>query len=100
MRYLILLALVLSTTRASASECMIREYPDHFEAGCSGVPAATPASTAVDQTVQERGVARDESFAVLPAAQVEGNDDGEIRIVRSDLGRRHGQQWLATTPHM
>jgi hypothetical protein len=101
MRHLILLALVLSTTLVSASECMIREYRDHIEAECRGGPAATPpASTAVDHSIQERGPARDETFSALPAAPGEGNDDGEIRTVRSDLGRRHAQQWVATTPPM
>ncbi len=125
MKTIVLLGIVLMSNAAfAATDCRVVEYPDHYEAVCTGdasqTPAQTPAysaspassespasiaSSAVQPSpVQEQAQPQDhqeQTFDALLAAQEaqQASSDGDVTIVTSDLGRRHAEQWLRTQPH-
>jgi hypothetical protein len=99
MKTLILLVAVLSATVAYAgSDCRVLEFPDHYEAICNG--SAPQGSSADLRPVQEQTVVHEQPVVTVLAAQEEVSSDGDLRIQRSELGRRHAEIWLASQPRM
>ncbi len=114
----ILLGIVLVPyTAFAATNCRVVEYPDHYEAICTGdappaapspaapaSPASVTASTTQPAPAQLEAQPQEhheQTFEELQAAQEaqQANADGDITIVVSDLGRRHAEQWLRTLQH-
>ena len=102
----------------AATDCRVIEYPDRYEAICTGDAPHTPAPSAsravprasmpeqAQELPQEMSLAlapvQEQTFDALTAVQEQakqGNAAGELPIMMSDLGRRHGASWLKTLPH-
>jgi hypothetical protein len=109
MKTIILLGIVLVPCVAFATDCRVVEFPDHYEAVCTGDAPQTPASSASlaspaspQAPGQEQAVVQEHTFEALLAAQEQAqlaNIDGEVVIERSDLAMRHAELWLKTQPH-
>ncbi len=112
---IILLGIVLVPYAAfAATNCRVVEYPDHYEAICTGdAPPPAPSSAApvspasVTASATQAAPAQleaqpqehhEQTFEALLAAQeqAQANADGDVTVVVSDLGRRHAEQWLRT----
>jgi hypothetical protein len=73
-----------SSDAGKAADCLVLEYPDHYEAVCVGnAQKQKPASSQITQQDQISG---------------QGQTDAPPEIVISDLARLHGAYWLKTRP--
>ncbi len=122
MKTIVLLGIMLVSNAAfAATDCRVVEYPDHYEAVCTGdapqpsatspsqepsaSPAAVTSSAPRPAPAQEQAQPQEhfeQTFDALLAAEEQAqqaSDDGDVTVVISELGRRHVEQWLKTQPH-
>ncbi len=119
MKTIVLLGImVMSTAAFAATDCRVVEFPDHYEAVCTGEAQRPPASISPESSPSSALLAssgipqealqaqpqehQEQTFDALLAAQEQAqqaNSDGDVPIVVSDLGRRHAEAWLKTQPH-
>jgi hypothetical protein len=106
-KVILLCVLLIPFAAFAGTECRVVEYPDHYEAICTGDPqrkteSSTPSITFTQhqQPLQEQILVQEETFAALQARQEQASKDGEMGIDRSDLGKRHGEVWLKTIPRL
>jgi len=109
MRFILAAALILAANISYGSECKIIDYGDHYEAVCEGTGTGTavaavspqaspPAAVAGPTAAPQQALAGDPSPADVMVAQEQASDSEEVAIVRSEIGRRHAEYWLAATP--
>lgn len=92
MRGTVILAIVLlPSMAAAATECRVVEYPDHYEAICTGDPAHARGSPR--PVVQAQEEAPQQALALLPQKADTGGDSA---IARSSIAKRHAEIWLRT----
>jgi hypothetical protein len=98
----------------AGSDCRVIEFPDHYEAICTGLPPPSAAvhgaasglrpgqEQAANQELPpglELPTAQVQSFEELQAVQEQREADGGGKIALSGLGILHGAQWLRTLRH-
>ena len=96
-----LIGVLVSCAALAETDCRYVEYPDHYEAICTGSaqPLPDPQKKSVSAAVPEQ--ATFQKITSPPPSDVQdqlhpGNDPP---IVMSLLAKKHWEHWLKTQPH-
>jgi hypothetical protein len=92
-KFISLVMLFLPCTAFAGTDCRIVEYPDHYEAICTGNAEQSPASP--QRTAQDQSPVQDQTVV---AEQAQESEQADVPIVRNDLARQHAALWLRSRP--
>jgi hypothetical protein len=105
-KIIVLIMVLLPCTSFAVSNCQIIEYPDHFEAMCTGKPAQTEAASRLIEQAKrsvlyqaagkDQAAEQEQALASDQAPDSETPDVPPELIVRNDLARLHGAAVLKT----